>query len=33
MEIRFDIFQTMALATIVFYFGKYLKDKVKFLSK
>ncbi len=33
MELKFDIFQTMALATIVFYLGKFLKSKIKFLSK
>lgn len=33
MELKFDIFETMALATVVFYLGKYLKKKVKALSK
>lgn len=33
MELNFDIFQTMALATMVFYLGQYLKKKVKVLSK
>lgn len=33
MELNLDIFQTMALATIVFYLGLYLKKKIKFLSK
>lgn len=33
MELNLDIFQTMALATIVFYFGDYIKRKVKFLEK
>jgi len=33
MELNFDIFQTMALATIVFYIGEYLKKRVKALSK
>ena len=33
MEIKLDIFQTMALATIVFYLGHYLKKKLNILSK
>lgn len=33
MELNLDIFQTMALATIVFYLGQYLKRKVTVLSK
>ena len=33
MELNFDIFQTMALATIVFYLGQYLKKRIKVLSK
>lgn len=33
MEIKFDIFQTMALATLVFYMGRYLKSKVPVLTK
>ena len=33
MEIKLDIFQTMALATIVFYLGQYLKKKLNILSK
>lgn len=33
MELNFNIFQTMALATIVFYIGEYLKKRVKALSK
>lgn len=33
MELNLDIFQTMALVTIVFYLGTYLRKKVKFLSK
>jgi len=28
MELTLDIFQTMALASMVFYFGKYLKEKI-----
>lgn len=30
MTINLDIFETMALATIVFYIGLYLRKKVKF---
>jgi glutamate:Na+ symporter, ESS family len=33
MEIKLDIFQTMALATAVYYFGAYLRKKIKVLSK
>ena len=33
MELNLDIFQTMALVTVVFYLGTYLRTKVKFLSK
>lgn len=33
MELKFNIFETMALATVVFYLGLYLKKKIKALSK
>ena len=33
MEIKFDIFETMAIATVVFYLGLYLRKKIRFLSK
>ena len=33
MELKLDIFQTMALVTVVFYLGTYLRKKVRFLSK
>ena len=33
MEITFNVFETMALATLVFYLGKYLREKIKILSK
>lgn len=33
MELKFDMFQTMALATVVFYLGTFLRKKIKFLSK
>ena len=33
MELKFDIFQTMALAVVVFYLGLYIKKKIKVLSK
>lgn len=33
MEFKLDIFQTMALATAVFYFGVYLRKKIKVLEK
>ncbi|WP_346929463.1 sodium/glutamate symporter [Clostridium sp.] len=33
MELTLDIFQTMALAAMVFYLGKYLKTKISILSK
>lgn len=33
MEIKLDIFETMALATIVFYFGAYLRKRIKVLEK
>lgn len=32
-EINLDIFQTMALATIIFYFGSFIKSKVTLLKK
>lgn len=32
-EINLDIFQTMALATIIFYFGSFIKNKVTLLKK
>ena len=33
MEIKLDIFETMALATIVFYFGDYIRKRIKVLEK
>lgn len=33
MRINLDIFETMALATVVFYLGLYLRKKIKVLSK
>ncbi|MGL4875764.1 MAG: sodium/glutamate symporter [Clostridium sp.] len=33
MHLKLDIFQTMAIATCMFYLGKYLRNKVKFLNK
>lgn len=33
MELKFNIFETMALVTAVYYLGKYLRTKIKFLSK
>ena len=33
MSLNLDIFQTMALATIVFYFGDYVKKRVEFLER
>lgn len=33
MDIKLNIFETMALVTVVYYLGKYLKNKIKFLSK
>ena len=33
MELKLDIFQTMALATFIFYFGNYLRRKVKVLDR
>ena len=33
MELKLDIFQTMALVTVVFYLGTYFRKKVRFLSK
>lgn len=33
MELKFDIFETMALVTAVYYLGKYLRTRVKVLSK
>ena len=33
MELRLDIFQTMALVTVVFYLGTYFRKRVGFLSK
>lgn len=33
MEIKLDIFQTMALATIIFYFGNFIKNKIALLKK
>lgn len=33
MDIKLDIFQTMALATVVFYFGLFLRKKINLLSK
>ena len=33
MELKLDIFQTMALATFIFYFGNHLRRKVKVLDR
>ena len=33
MELKFNIFETMALVTVVYYLGKFLRTKIKFLSK
>lgn len=33
MEVKLDVFQTMALATFVFYFGAYLRKKIKVLER
>lgn len=33
MELKLGIFQTMALVTVVFYLGTYIRKKVRFLSK
>lgn len=33
MNLKLDIFQTMALASIIFYFGIYLKKRIKFLAR
>ncbi|MDY5912924.1 MAG: sodium/glutamate symporter [Inconstantimicrobium porci] len=33
MNIKLDIFETMAIATFVFYLGQFLRKKIKFLSK
>lgn len=33
MELKFNIFETMALVTAVYYLGKFLRNKIKFLSK
>ena len=33
MNFKLDIFQTMALATCMFYLGKFLRGKIKFLNK
>lgn len=33
MEFKLDLFETMALATIVYYLGYYLRVKIKFFSK
>lgn len=33
MELKLDVFQTMALATLVFYLGGYLRKKIKILEK
>ena len=30
MELNLDIFQTMALVTIVFYLGTYMRKNIKF---
>ena len=31
MELKFNIFETMALVTAVYYLGKYLRTKIKFV--
>lgn len=33
MELKLDVFQTMALATLVFYLGRYLRKKIKILER
>ena len=33
MELKLNLFETMALVTVVYYLGKFLRNKVKFLSK
>ncbi len=33
MELKLDIFQTMALVTVVFYLGTYFRKKIEILSK
>ena len=33
MELKLDVFQTMALATFVFYFGAYIKKKINILER
>jgi glutamate:Na+ symporter, ESS family len=33
MELKLDVFQTMALATLVFYLGGYLRKKIKILER
>lgn len=33
MTLQLDIYKTMALVSIVFYFGKYVRSKISFLSK
>lgn len=33
MELKLDVFQTMALATFVFYFGNYLRRKINILDR
>lgn len=33
MELKLDVFQTMALATLVFYLGGYLRKKIKVLDR
>lgn len=33
MEFKFNIFETMALVTAIYYLGKYLREKISFLSK
>lgn len=33
MEFEFNIFETMALVTAIYYLGKYLREKISFLSK
>lgn len=33
MELNFNIFETMAVVTVVYYLGKYLRTKIKFLAK
>lgn len=33
MELKLNIFETMALVCVIFYFGVYLRKKIKFLAK